>query len=760
MNDTTRDNLSLYEALKNARTDPSFSARNRKPLSKQLIDEYKDALLAEHSSHVKFTDIHSAVAPGTVTHWSPIYCAGKSEMIRAEFVTVPHPTYGHVVAAKPEVYDRELKRFAVEQIHHHFLLNGRSGNTYVPYPHLKHQCSCEPGPHIRAGDSPAKIIGMGGGRGSAKTENVIKAILRSDKNGNPLINNSEYKALILRRNYDDMMEIMDRLYRVLIKIDPGAKLNKQDGFVLLSSGSQIFFDHMSTPDSLFQFHGKEFWTIFVDEAQLLPTEKHLMVLLLSNRTKYEDTVECKFYCTFNPGGVGATMIRNYFVEPKVFNPATGKVQRIRLTDRENWGKILIDEIADEDGKKTKVTKEFIFSTVFDNPYLAGDYTTFLKTIQDPVLKAQMLHGDFFAAEGTYFRNFRLKPFPGEPDNARHVHPATSLPLEPWNMRFGAMDWGHEHYTATAKAANNNGRMVVYDEKVGRGIEAREWGRLVAEWWKPELTLGHQVMIFLSHDAFKDIEYSVHKLLQQGADEVLGNDSTAVFDMQVTVKNHQEFIEKFREQCSRARLVFVNSGAKSRVFGWEVLRNMMLWESRSSLGFLPPYDEKLAQSLFAAGKLMEYQAYLAAHSEQNKQPLPRLVISDKCEKIIEAIPTAVYDTEGRNPEDVKKTSEIHDDVLDMLRYLALGFEHTGLVLKPLQAHMDEYKKALLSKVNSGALPETAVWQLLEKEEGRYGAVLENGEKHDDPLTRYLREGRLIGGVESNENPYSIFAGWLN
>ena len=44
-----------------------------------------------------------------------------------------------------------------------------------------------------------------------------------------------------------------------------------------------------------------------------------------------------------------------------------------------------------------------------------------------------------------------------------------------------------------------------------------------------------------------------------------------------------------------------------------------------------------------------------------------LISNACEGLIDAIPQAIYDEDGKNDEDIKKTDTASDDILDEWRY---------------------------------------------------------------------------------------------
>lgn len=707
----------------------SASFNPRTSLDPAMVASFRRAILDEHAANVHFTHTFAAVAPGTQIPWAPVYCAGKSRVVTLRYEEVKGTVfpeyaglvYANVITQKPR------------SVYHHKILMNEEIHKHLPYPWLRHQCACKPGPHMEALHSTADMIFEGGGRGSGKSEDIIGQILRNDMNGVPLINDPEYKVLIIRRKLDDVTALMERVLQIARLIDPGVSTNFKDMVIKFSSGSHIKFDHMSTPDSVMDYHGKEYWTIVVDELELLPTRNHLEVLMMACRTRHENRVKTRLFATFNPGGVGAAWIRDYIVEPNVTEDGVAK--RVRLTDPAYRGTILRQKVTFPDGTIKYISRQFIFSTVYDNPYLREDYIVKLAATPDEIFRAQMLHGDFFCAEGQVFRSFRTAPLTGEPDNARHVYPAGKLGIQPWHMVAGSMDWGVNHHSYSIKFARVQDVMCVYDEISGKGMNAYEWGMRIANWWKPELSAGHQVVICLSHDAYREKEHSHAKMLQDGANSVLGDGKAAIYEKEFSMATIDDYTRSFQAQCGRAQLVFVNSGAKSRVYGWDMARMLMSWKQPTHELNLPDFNSDFAQRLFIAGRIREYYSYLAMYAAKENRVLPRIRISDNCKKLIAAIPTAVFDSKGTNPEDIVKTRTLHDDVLDGWRYGVTWFEHMTYVITPKHIHMEQFAAKI--QQNPSVTP-AARFRMIEVEEARYNAMKEAGFTDPDKYAAWLKE----------------------
>lgn len=94
----------------------------------------------------------------------------------------------------------------------------------------------------------------GGGRGSAKTSSLIALMLKYAPNPN-------YRGLMLRRTFPQLLEIRDRCYQLYTKIDPGAKFNKDDNRWEFSSGAAIQLGHVQHEEDKYRYQGFEYQMI-------------------------------------------------------------------------------------------------------------------------------------------------------------------------------------------------------------------------------------------------------------------------------------------------------------------------------------------------------------------------------------------------------------------------------------------------------------------------------------------------------------------
>ncbi len=394
--------------------------------------------------------------------------------------------------------------------------------------------------------------------------------------------------------------------------------------------------------------------------------------------------------TANPAGPGMRWFKNRFYKLRrkdgsVIDPKSGEIWR--------------DPASGE-------TRCFIHSTVYDNPYLMGDYRRGLEGEEDENEKRRWLHGDFDALVGQYFTTFREMPLPGEPPNACHVIKAEDFHPQPWWPRIVAMDIGWKHYAAVVKGAlSPDGRLWVYDEMVEAEVEPEEWGFRIAKWLYQDLRglPTHSIPLFLSHEAFgpksegrslaQQVETGIRKVLGQGATFVMPSD-TAESDPE-----DKDFFRRLNFQTDQARVIIRKPFSTRRVDGWMFMRGLMRWKqhsTRDKTEFDPAYAQMLMDTE-GIGRMMEYIREFDRNAEEI---LPKFqVVRERCPKVIAAIQTVAYDENGKNPEDIKKTETIDDDVADATRYLCAGYRRVSERLMP----RGEYTEQRMADMIRSGLP---------------------------------------------------------
>lgn len=251
-------------------------------------------------------------------------------------------------------------------------------------------------------------------------------LLLDDYHLNPL-----YRALVIRKNADDLKDWLDRAERKYAL--GGARRVANDFF--FPSGAIIRTGHLKDDQAYTKYQGHEYQRMLLEELTHIPRELDYEMLLGSCRSTVPGLVAGVF-ATTNPNGKGHLWVKKRFVKNKEIGiPRPGTI----------W----IPE-------KTKRPRLFVPARVDDNPTIIEQdpgYIDFLKGLP-PNLKAMWLNGSWDVGAGQYFDEW---------DDKRHVCKPFEIP-DNW-MRFMCMDYGFTHHTAVYWNAVNpaSGKVYTYRE---------------------------------------------------------------------------------------------------------------------------------------------------------------------------------------------------------------------------------------------------------------------------------------------------------
>ena len=540
---------------------------------------------------------------------------------------------------------------------------------------MNRRCSCEPGPHWQTYTlaHQADEVALVGGRGSGKSETGMALLMGGDLefglNGEPYIFNKFYKALVLRRNSKDLHDWFTRARDYFGAF--GFRAIESPTMKLVGpSGCEIICDHLADEGAYQKYQGHEYAIILIEECPQIQTQTLYENLRRSNRVKDGLKMKPRMIVLGNPDGPGLGWFIKRFIKLR-HAPVKGDTQF--PTGRPvKPGELWRNPVSGE-------TRMYFHSTVYDNPYfLRGNarYVKQLEGIDDDNERRRWLLGDFTAMVGQYFPTYRPEgPLAGEEANARHVYPADQIKIEPWWPRIMGMDIGYRHHAAVYKAAvDPHGRLVVYDEMVEAEVDNEEWGMNVARWCQKELPHlpSRSIPLFLSHDAFgnRGEGRTQAEQIEAGIRRVLGSTGSLLLDLPVADDAERDFFRAAadRQQC---RILVSRPFSRKRVDGWSFIRILMKWKdsgAKDARTINPDHVRRLMES----GDQEALTEYLRGLEDRSGEVLPKLVISDKCRVLKDALSTLVYDTDGKNPEDVKKTETIEDDAADAFRYLCVGY----------------------------------------------------------------------------------------
>lgn len=161
--------------------------------------------------------------------------------------------------------------------------------------------------------------------------------------------------------------------------------------------------------------------------------------------------------TGNPGNVGSLWVKEMFIDPAPSNTRFDVTVKLNHPTR---GPI-----------ESSISRRYIPSTVFDNPYLTYDdkYITMLASLPD-VQRRQFLEGDWSVFDGAAFSEFK---------ESVHVVQPFEVPSS-WT-RFRAADWGYSSPACCLWfAVDPDNVLYVYRELYVKGQNAEQFAQLVLD----------------------------------------------------------------------------------------------------------------------------------------------------------------------------------------------------------------------------------------------------------------------------------------
>ncbi|HPM23243.1 MAG TPA: terminase family protein [Phycisphaerae bacterium] len=196
------------------------------------------------------------------------------------------------------------------------------------------------------------------------------------QHGGPL--NPNHRAVIFRRNYKDLRDLIDRAEVLYPKFIEGAKYNAQELVWETPAGAKLEFGYLENDRDRFKYRGRAWNYIAFEELTTWPTEKCWVYLGTRCRTT-DRSLPQYLRATTNPDGPG----QRWVMERWGINPE-GDATRI---EREvNF------ELADGTFEKRTIVRSFIPALLKDNPHLKG--TGYRETLMDmpPEEREALLEG--------------------------------------------------------------------------------------------------------------------------------------------------------------------------------------------------------------------------------------------------------------------------------------------------------------------------------------------------------------------------------
>ncbi len=260
---------------------------------------------------------------------------------------------------------------------------------------------------------------FGGSAGGGKSDALVMEALRQ-------VNIPQYKALLMRKTYPQLSELVEKSQLYYPRCFPTARFNSTKHTWNFESGAKIVFGSMQHTTDKHNYQGKAFDFIGIDEATHF-TEEEYVYLLSRNRPNCADT-QVYMRLTANPGGIGHQWVKERFITPA---PPMTKIE------------VAVD-VPDADGvlHKRQMTRMFVPSSLYDNTHLMKNdpqYIVRLASLPEAERNA-LLYGNWDSFSGQVFSEWRNDPSHYEDMRFTHVIKPFKIPAS-WQIWRG-FDFGY------------------------------------------------------------------------------------------------------------------------------------------------------------------------------------------------------------------------------------------------------------------------------------------------------------------------------
>lgn len=227
----------------------------------------------------------------------------------------------------------------------------------------------------------------GGAAGGGKTDAILIDALGLQQGA---IDNENYQAIIFRRTFPDLKDLIARAHQLYPDVRSGAKYDKQAHVWTFPSGARIEFGHGQYEADRFKYRGRAFQYVGFEELTLWPTSVFYDYLITRVRST-DPSLTCYVRANTNPDGPGSKWVKDRWKIPIV---GTQSLLDIELKDEET-------------GNITVRQRRFIPARLDDNPHLmnSGYRETLLLIGQDdPDTMKALLRGRWepLPVRGAYY----------------------------------------------------------------------------------------------------------------------------------------------------------------------------------------------------------------------------------------------------------------------------------------------------------------------------------------------------------------------
>lgn len=254
----------------------------------------------------------------------------------------------------------------------------------------------------------------GGAAGGGKSDSLLMESLRQIDHGN-------YKAILFRRTYQQLEELIDKSRRFIQAAIPAARYNSSTHTWVFPSGAKLLLRPMDREDDRYKYQGHEYQYIGFDELTHFSWAQYSY--MMSRCRTSDPSLRCYIRASTNPGGIGHGWVKDRFID------AAKPYERI-------WEQIQVNEI------KMLRSRIFIPATIFDNQKLLENDPQYLASLGGlpEADRRALLYGDWNSFDGQVFREFKDDPAHYQDRRWTHVIDPFDIPPH-WRIIRG-YDFGY------------------------------------------------------------------------------------------------------------------------------------------------------------------------------------------------------------------------------------------------------------------------------------------------------------------------------
>lgn len=266
---------------------------------------------------------------------------------------------------------------------------------------------------------PEYEVLYGGAAGGGKSDALLAEALRQ-------VHIRNYRGIIFRDTVPQLEAIIDRARNLYKAAYPTARYNANEKVWRFPSGAQIFFGYMQRDDDRFNYQGKSYDFIGLDELTHFSYLQYSYIKSRNRPTGPGTRVYMRMTC--NPDGKGMGWVKERFVTPAP--PMTPIRESVKVKT--------------PDGQYVEMSRDRVFipSTVFDNQILLDNDPEYLATLASlpQAEREALLYGSWESFNGQVFTEWRNDPEHYEDRFWTHVVEPFNIPLD-WKIVRG-FDFGY------------------------------------------------------------------------------------------------------------------------------------------------------------------------------------------------------------------------------------------------------------------------------------------------------------------------------